>query len=123
MRRHLLDPVEERTASDVVRRLGAVLAMDESLADLAMQARGVPAGALAQALRDGEVFIGFTFRGALHFMAADEGGMYSSVRTANRQWEIKSWVDYYGLAPEDWPDFRATVREVLQKDGPMTGHE
>lgn len=120
LQRHLLDPTEQRTAADVVRRLGAVLAMDETLADLAMQARGVPAGALAQAVEDGEVVVGYTFRGALHFMSPEEGGMYSSIRTAGRQWELKSWVEYYRLAPEDWPGLRAAVRSILREHGPLT---
>jgi hypothetical protein len=28
-------------------------------------------------------------------------------------------VEHYGLAPDDWPDFRAAVREAL-RDGPLT---
>ena len=118
--RHLLDPVGEPTAGEVVGRLGAVLAMDEGLADLAMRARGAPAGDLARAVEDGEVVIGFTFRGALHHLAAEDGGIYSSIRTASRQWELPSWVDYYRLRPEDWPDFRATVRGILKSRGPLT---
>ena len=37
--RHLLVPVGDGSAADVVRRLGAVLAMDESLAELAVAVR------------------------------------------------------------------------------------
>ena len=35
LERHLLDPVGSASVADVVRRLGAVLSMDESLAELA----------------------------------------------------------------------------------------
>ena len=39
MERHLLDPVGSESVADVVRRLGAVLSMDESLAELAVRTR------------------------------------------------------------------------------------
>ena len=37
MERHLLDPVGGESVAGVVRRLGAVLSMDESLAELAVR--------------------------------------------------------------------------------------
>jgi hypothetical protein len=40
--RQLLDPTRPVSASDVVRRLGAVLSMDESLADLAVSTEARP---------------------------------------------------------------------------------
>ena len=122
LERHLLDPVGDGSAADVVRRLGAILAMDQRLAELAVATRRTTReeGALARALEAGEVIVGFTFRGALHYLTPEEGGMYSSIRTANRQWELRSWVDHYRLSPEDWPDFRATVREVLRDAGPLS---
>ncbi|MCY7400349.1 MAG: winged helix DNA-binding domain-containing protein [Nocardioides sp.] len=41
------------------------------------------------------------------------------LRCAGRQWELKSWVEFYRLSPVDWPDFRAAVREALT-GGPLT---
>ncbi|MGL4178690.1 MAG: DNA glycosylase AlkZ-like family protein [Dermatophilaceae bacterium] len=38
---------------------------------------------------------------------------------AGRQWERSSWVEHYRLAPEDWPGFRAAVRDALEA-GPLT---
>jgi Winged helix DNA-binding domain len=121
MERHLLDPVGSLTASDTVRRLGAVLAMDESLAEFAVLTRGVDSqpGDLAKALADGTVIQAFLFRGALHYLTPDDGAMYLALRSAGRQWELPSWVEYYGLAAADWPDFRAAVREALG-DAPLT---
>ncbi|MBB6629046.1 AlkZ family DNA glycosylase [Nocardioides sp. KIGAM211] len=121
LERHLLAPVGDGSAAHVVRRLGAVLSMDESLAALAVAARSTTAGpgALAQALADGEVITGFTFRGAMHHLAPEDGGVYLGLRAAGRQWERTSWVDYYRLRPEDWPAFRAAVREALHA-GPLT---
>ena len=122
LERHLLDPVGDTTAAGVVRRLGAVLAMDERLAETAVATRRTTRedGALRRAHEDGEVVVGFTFRGALHYLSPEEGGVYSSIRTAGRQWELRSWVEHYRLTPDDWPDFRATVRQALRDDGPMT---
>jgi hypothetical protein len=121
MERHLLDPVGAGSAATVVRRLGAVLSMDESLAELAVRTRCVTSrpGDLAKALADGEVIKAFAFRGSMHYLSPEEGGMYLALRSAGRQWELPSWVDHYRLAPSDWPDFRAAVRAALN-DGPLT---
>ena len=121
MERHLLDPVGSDSAADVVRRLGAVLSMDESLAELAVRTRRTASrpGELAQALADGEVINVFAFRGAMHYLSPEEGGVYLALRAAGRQWELPSWVEYYRLRPADWPDFRAAVRDAL-RDGPLT---
>lgn len=119
--RHLLEPVGSASAAEVVRRLGAVLSMDESLADLAVSARSTTArpGDLAAAVADGTVIKAFAFRGSMHYLSPEEGGIYLSIRTAGRQWELPSWVEYYRLTPSDWPDFRAAVRDALA-DGPLT---
>jgi hypothetical protein len=119
--RHLLDPVGAESAADVVRRLGAVLAMDESLAELAVRTRSTTSrpGELTQALVDGTVIKAFAFRGSMHYLAPEDGGIYLALRSAGRQWELPSWVEYYQLTPADWPDFRAAVREALS-DGPLT---
>src|SRR5215469_18382703 len=57
MERHLLDPVGSESAADVVRRLGAVLSMDERLAELAVRTRRKTSqpGELASALADESV--------------------------------------------------------------------
>jgi DNA glycosylase AlkZ-like len=119
--RQLLDPVGSESVAGVVRRLGAVLSMDESLAELAVRARRTTSrpGELAASLADGEVIKAFAFRGSMHYLSPDEGGVYLALRAAGRQWERASWVEYYRLAPADWPGFRAAVREALQ-DGPLT---
>ena len=121
MERHFLDPIGSDSVADVVRRLGAVLSMDESLAERAVRTRRTASrpGELAQALADGEVINAFAFRGAMHYLSPEEGGVYLALRAAGRQWELPSWVEYYRLRPADWPDFRAAVRDAL-RDGPLT---
>jgi hypothetical protein len=121
MERQFLDPVGADSVAGVVRRLGAVLSMDESMAELAVRTRRTTSrpGELAQALTDGEVIKVFAFRGAMHYLSPEEGGVYLALRASGRQWELPSWVDYYRLSPADWPDFRAAVRDALQ-DGPLT---
>jgi hypothetical protein len=121
MGRHLLDPVGSESVAEVVRRLGAVLSMDESLAELAVRTRRTTSqpGELAQALAEGTVIKAFAFRGSMHYLSPEDGGIYLALRSAGRQWELPSWVEYYRLAPQDWPDFRAAVRDALS-DGPLT---
>ena len=121
LERHLLDPVGSEAVADVVRRLGAVLSMDESLAELAVRTRQTASrpGELGEALADGQVIKAFAFRGSMHYLSPEDGGVYLALRAAGRQWELPSWVEYYQLGPADWPDFRAAVRDAL-RDGPLT---
>jgi hypothetical protein len=122
--RHLLDPVGTASVPDVVRRLGAVLSMDAFLAELAVRTRSATSrsGELVEALADGSVIKAFAFRGSMHYLAPEDGGIYLALRSAGRQWELPSWVEYYRLGPSDWPDFRAAVRDALG-DGPLTVRE
>lgn len=119
--RHLLEPVGDEPVAEVVRRLGAVLSMDERLAELAVRARRQRSepGELARALAAGEVVKAFAFRGSMHYLSPDDGGAYLAIRCAGRQWELPSWRQHYRLEPSDWPRFRETVRKVLS-DGPLT---
>ncbi len=121
MGRQLLDPVGSESVACVVRRLGAVLSMDDSLAELAVRTRQSAwrHGELAVALAEGEVIQAFAFRGSMHYLSPEDGGIYLALRSAGRQWELPSWVEYYRLTPSDWPDFRAAVRAALS-DGPLT---
>ncbi|MBK8468300.1 MAG: winged helix DNA-binding domain-containing protein [Actinomycetales bacterium] len=121
MGRQLLDPVGSESVAGVVRRLGGVLSMDESLAELAVRTRRTAScpGELAAALADGEVVKAFAFRGSMHYLSPEEGGIYLALRSAGQQWELPSWVEYYQLTPSQWPDFRAAVRAALG-DGPLT---
>ena len=122
--RQLLDPVGDEPVEAVVRRLGAVPAMDGSLAELAVRTRRTRSepGELAGALADGRVVRAFAFRGAVHYLSAEDGGAYLALRAAGRQWERRSWVEHYGLTPEAWPAFREAVRDALA-DGPLTVQE
>lgn len=121
MERQLLEPVGSESVAGVVTRLGAVLSMDESLAELAVATRCATSqpGQLAHALAEGKVIKAFAFRGSVHYLSPEDGGIYLALRSAGRQWERASWVEYYRLTASDWPDFRAAVREAL-RDGPLT---
>jgi len=95
--------------------------MDESLAELAVRTRRKTSrqDELAVALAEGEVVKTFAFRGSMHYLSPQEGGIYLALRSAGRQWELPSWVEHYRLTASDWPDFRAAVRAALS-DGPLT---
>ena len=120
--RHGLVPPGGSTAEDVVGGLVALPAQSD--VDLAVRTRqAAPAeGEVAAALADGRLIRTFTFRGSVHVMTPDDAAVHLAVRGSGRQWELRSWREHYGLEPEDWPAFRATVREVLD-DGPLTHDE
>lgn len=121
LQRQLLEPVGTGSVADVVRTLGAVLAMDEAAAELAVRlrcARSRP-GDLARALGAGEVVKVFAYRGAVHYLATHDAGAYLALRAAGRQWELPSWQEHYRLSAGDWPAFRTAIREAVA-DGPLT---
>ena len=123
LRRHLLDPVGTRSVGDVVGRLAAVPAYPETTPELAVGLRRTGrVGDVARALDAGEVFKTYAFRGATHLLTPEEGGAYLALRASGRQWELPSWQETYGLAPDDWPAFRETVREAVA-GGPLTRRE
>jgi hypothetical protein len=121
VRRQLLDPVGTGSVVDVVERLGAVPAWPDPAMELAVGARrtGGRSGDAARALAANEVVKVYAFRGATHLMTPQEAGAYLAVRASSRMWELRSWVEFYRLAPEDWPRFREYVRDALA-DGPLT---
>jgi len=122
--RQLLEPVGDESVAGVVRTLGAVLAMDESAAELTVGIRrtGSQSGQLGRALKDGQVIKSFAFRGAVHYLSPEDAGAYLALRASGRQWELPSWQEHYKLKPGDWPAFRATVRQALAP-GPLTVNE
>jgi hypothetical protein len=124
MRRHLLDPVGQDSVVGVVERLGAIPAVDEGLAELAVRVRRTTSrpGEVARALGLGQIIKSYAFRGATHYLSPADGGAYLALRASGRQWELPSWQEYYQLKPTDWPAFRETVREAL-RDGPLTVNE
>lgn len=105
---------------DVVRTLGAV-SVFASDPDLAVRRRlaepGAP-GEVQRALADVRLVRTFSFRGSVQVMAPETAGCYLAVRAAGRQWALKSWVEHYRLAADEWPDLRAVVRDVVAR-GPV----
>ncbi len=124
LRRQLLVPAQAGAVDDVVDRLVAVVAKDPAAADLSVRLRlGRPeAGGLAAALVDGRLVKTYAFRGATHLMTPEQASVHLALRSASRMWELPSWQEYYGLAPEDWPALRDVVREALAA-GPLTREE
>jgi hypothetical protein len=121
MRQQLLDPVGTESVAGVVRRLGAIPALPDTAAELAVRARRERSrsGEVARALAEGRIIKTFAFRGATHLMTPEDGGSYLALRAASRMWERPGWQKHFGLVPSDWPFFREAVRESLA-DGPLT---
>ncbi len=68
---------------------------------------------MGRALADGRLMRTFSFRGSVQVMAPETAGAYLALRSAGRQWALKSWVDHYALPPDEWPDLREVVRGVV----------
>ncbi|MCF6380018.1 winged helix DNA-binding domain-containing protein [Nocardioides KLBMP 9356] len=121
-RQHLT--VGAASVVEVVRTLAAV-SVFASDPDLAVRRRldepGEP-GEVQRALADGRLVRTFSFRGSVQVMAPETAGAYLAVRSAGRQWALRSWVDHYRLEPDDWPELRALVREVVA-NGPVPPQE
>ncbi|WP_454050068.1 DNA glycosylase AlkZ-like family protein [Cellulomonas sp. Marseille-Q8402] len=117
-RQHLVEGAA--SAGDVVRRLGAVPAWSGD-PDLAVRRRlaDPEPGALAAAVRDGTLIRTFAFRGSTHLLAAEDAGVHLVLRSAGRQWELRSWQEHYELRPADWPALLDAVRAAVA-DGPVT---
>jgi hypothetical protein len=111
------------SVSEVVRRLSAVPAWsgDPDLAVRRRLAKPSP-DALTQALANGDLIKSFAFRGSMQLLAAEDAGVYLAIRCANRQWELKSWQEYYELKPDDWPALREVVRDIVAQ-GPVRHSE
>jgi winged helix DNA-binding protein len=111
------------SVGEVVRRLSAVPAWSGD-PELAVRRRLAEpsATAVADALESGDLIKNYAFRGATQLMAAEDAGIYLAIRCANRQWELKSWQQYYELGPDDWPALREVVRNAVV-DGPISHSE
>ena len=117
-RQHLLVGAADPT--EVVATLAAVSVFGSD-PDLSVRRRlaapGEP-GKVQRALLDGRLLRTFSFRGSVQVMAPETAGVYLALRSAGRQWALRSWVEHYRLAPEEWPDLRAVVRGVVAS-GPV----
>jgi hypothetical protein len=115
MRRHLLDPVEQIEAVDVVRRLCGVQAQVLAAAALAIGVRQtdpVP-GAIDRALSDGQLMRTWAVRGTLHLLTPHDAGAYLALTGAGRIWERGSWVRTFGVTPDEMVRLTEAVAEIL----------
>ena len=115
MRRQLLEPVGDVSATEVVRRLCGVQAQVASSAELAVRVRQrkSQAGEVGKALTDGRLVKTWAMRGTLHLLTPDDAGNFLSLMASGRSWELPSWQRYFGLTPKHWELFRPAVREAL----------
>ena len=96
--------------ADVVRRLGAVLSMDESLAELAVRTRRRTSrsGELAKALAEGTVIKAFAFV----FLIGVAVGTYSSIYVAA---PLTEWIDRRFFASKGASRHKPPPRQRQQK--------
>ena len=115
MRRHLLDPVSNLPATDVVGRLCGVQAQVASSAELAVRVRQTASRSdeVADALASGDLVKTWAMRGTLHLLRPEDAGNYLSLIASGRTWELPSWQRYFGMTPRHWEIFRPAVQEIL----------
>jgi hypothetical protein len=115
MKRHLLEPVGDRSVSAVVGRLCGVQAQVASSAELAVRVRRQKSapGEVGRALAQGRLVKTWAMRGALHLLTPEEAGDFLSLIAAGRSWERPSWQRYFGLTPKQLEALRHEVREAL----------
>lgn len=118
---HLLDPVGDLATEEVVGRVVAVPAQHDHVAELVVRTRQnrSESGGVAEALASGRLVCVFAWRGATHLVRTADASTYLALRAASRMWELPSWQEHYGLAPDDWPALLDAVRAALA-DGPVT---
>jgi hypothetical protein len=124
MRRHLLDPVGERSVTQVVSRLCGVQSQVASSAELAIRTRRVRSrhGEVERALREGRLVKTWAMRGTLHLLTPQEAGAFLSLIASGRSWERPSWQRYFGVTPKQIEALRQATRGILE-DGPLTREE
>lgn len=86
--------VGTESVAGVVRRLGAIPALPEAAAELAVRVRREHSrpGEVADALAEGRIIKTFAFRGATHLMTPQGGGAYLALRAASRNPPISMLV-------------------------------
>lgn len=108
--RQLLEPVGRESVADVVRRLGAVLAVDDSAAELAVRMRRAHsrAGEVVRALEDGRLIQAFALRGAMPYLSPEDGGAHLALRSA-----VASGSSRAGRSTTSWG--RVTGRRSVRR--------
>src|SRR3979409_1200915 len=86
MRRHLLDPVGDRSVAVVVRSLCGVQAQVTSVAELCVRVRRETSkpGDVARALSQGRLIKTWAMRGTLHLLTPEDGGAFLSLMADGR---------------------------------------
>ena len=120
MRRQFLSGPGATSVGEVVRRLVAVPSWsgDAELA-IGSRMRRPHLAAVAAAFAEGHLVKTFAFRGSMNYLVPEDAGIYLALRAVGRQWELKSWREFYRLEPADWPVLRAVVRDALSS-GPLS---
>jgi hypothetical protein len=121
-RHHLAPDARADSATAVVERLGAVPTGSDVGLAMGLRLTTPRPDAVGAALDAGSLVPVYAFRGATHLVTPAGAARFGALRASTRMWERTSWVDHYRLTAADWPDFRATVRDVLDA-GPLTRRE
>ncbi len=123
MRRQFLSDAGALSVEDVVKRLVAVPSWsgDAELA-IGLRMQRAASGAVAEAFARDRLIKTFAFRGSMNYFVPEDAGVYLALRASGRQWELKSWREFYRLEVDDWPALRSVVRDAVSSS-PLTQRE
>jgi hypothetical protein len=115
MGRQFLNPIQDRSVEEIVRRLCGVQAQVASSAELAVRVRQQTSqsGDVARALADGRLIKTWAMRGTLHLFTPEDAGAFLSLMAAGRSWERPIWERYFGVSPAQIEKLRTIIRDVL----------
>lgn len=120
-RHGLLEP-PDADALAVARRVLAVRAWPDGVADLAVRMRSAVAPDVAAAVADGDLVVSYAFGGGAYVATHDVAAAFLAARQATGVWRSARYQRQGGFEVDDWEPLREAVRDLLA-DGPATRAE
>lgn len=120
-RHGLVDP-PAADAVAVARRVLAMRAWPDGVADTAVRMRSSSAPDVAAAVAAGDLIVAYAFGGGAYVAAHDVAAAFLAARTATGVWRTARYQRQGGFAVDDWQPLRDAVRDLLA-DGPATRAE
>lgn len=120
-RHGLLEPPDAGAVA-VARRVLAMRAWPDGIADLAVRMRSSASPDVAAAVAGGDLVVAYAFGGGAYVAAHDVAAAFLTARQATGVWRSARYQRQGGFEVDDWEPLRKAVRELLAA-GPATRAE